>query len=127
MLWLVLSHLFQCVYAYPRFSHSCAYPSVPQSLTLWGRGNRTQLLELWERTHSCRDESLWSAGPLSTHSTPSLPVLTVSPGESERLFPSPPWSLSGAPQASALRVEGLFVFISGLLCPFVSLPDSNLR
>lgn len=44
--WLVLSHLFRSAYSYPSFSRSCAYPSVPQSLALWGTDNRSQLLDL---------------------------------------------------------------------------------
>lgn len=46
MLWLVLSHLIQCVDSYPRCSYSCVCPSVPQSLAPWDRDNITQFLEL---------------------------------------------------------------------------------
>lgn len=61
MPWLVLSHLFHSVYSYPSLSHSCAYPSVPQSCAPWGRDNTAHLLELWGEKPLVR-ESLWSAG-----------------------------------------------------------------
>lgn len=40
------SPLPQYAHSYPSFSPSCAYPSVPRALVLWGRDNRTQLREL---------------------------------------------------------------------------------
>ena len=40
------SPLPQYAYSYPSSSPSCAYPSVPRALALWGKDNRTQLLEL---------------------------------------------------------------------------------
>lgn len=63
MLWLVLSHLFHSVSAPTQVSATAAHTHLCLSLSLCG----AEIIELnccscWERNHSFRDASLWSAG-----------------------------------------------------------------